>query len=203
MARKSTFNLLDLRTFLIKEQVAFLRKYDVYDIFDPESGEQVGTATEIVGGFTQFLRFLVSKKLMSIQVDLVDKNDMLVFRIRKPFGFFRERVDVYDSNDELIGYFKSKILSLTGGFYVFNRKDKQVAEIKGKWVGFEFTFLDNEGQELGKVTKKWAGLAKEMFTSADNYIVSISEDLDEDPDAKCLLLAAAIAIDVVYYENQG
>jgi len=28
------------------------------------------------------------------------------------------------------------------------------------------------GQEVGKITKQWAGYAKEMFTSADNFGVT-------------------------------
>ena len=77
------------------------------------------------------------------------------------------------------------------------------AEVKGDWVGWNFRFLGPEKEELGLVTKKWAGLGKELFTSADNYIVSIDDSLEDQPVAKMLLLAAALAIDIVYYEHQG
>ena len=60
-----------------------------------------------------------------------------------------------------------------------------------------------DGIELGQVTKKWAGIGNELFTSADNYIVSIDDRLADQPVARTLLLAAALAIDIVYKEAKG
>jgi uncharacterized protein YxjI len=54
--------------------------------------------------------------------------------------------------------------------------------------------------ELAHVTKKWAGLGKEMFTSADNYVLDISKDLPPDSAARMLILAAVMCIDMVLKE---
>ncbi len=51
-----------------------------------------------------------------------------------------------------------------------------------------------------QLTKKWAGLGKELFTSADNYIISLKNLSGASPVASALLLAAGLAIDVVYKE---
>jgi hypothetical protein len=51
------------------------------------------------------------------------------------------------------------------------------------------------------VTKQWAGLGKELFTSADNYVIALDERLPVAPEAAALLLAAGLAIDTVYNEN--
>ena len=48
---------------------------------------------------------------------------------------------------------------------------------------------------------KWGGMAKELFTSADTYIVSLSEQTAESRIATILLLAAALAIDIVFKET--
>ena len=71
-----------------------------------------------------------------------------------------------------IGLFKSKLFSLGGGFHVLDEAEQPVAEIKGDWKGWNFRFLTPDGTEIGKVTKKWAGIGKELFTSADNYMIS-------------------------------
>lgn len=196
--------MLDRQHFLIKEQVGFMKTTDTYDIFDPETGEQIGMAKEDPGQLVSVLRWIINKKLMPTKVFVREHPEgALVFMIKKPVGFFRQTVEVYDSQGEKVGYFKSKILSIGGGFYVYDRDDQQFAEVKGKWTGWEFRFLTPEGHEMGKVTKKWAGVLKELFTSADNYVVSISDDLADQPIAKILLLAATIAIDTVYYEQGG
>jgi uncharacterized protein YxjI len=196
--------MLELQNYLVKEQVTLLKTTDTYDIFDPESGEQVGVAKENPGALISTLRWFISKKLMPTKVEVREHPEgSLVFTIRKPVALFRETVEVYDAEDRKIGYFKSKLFAIGGGFYVYDKNDKQFAEVKGKWTGWEFTFLTPDGVEMGRVTKKWAGALRELFTSADNYVVSISDDLAEQPIAKMLLLAATLAIDIVYYERNG
>ncbi len=194
--------MLELQNYLIKEQVALLKTTDTYDIFDPETGTQVGQAKEVIGTFASLMRLIIGKKMMSTKVEVREHPEgSLVFVIKKPVAFFRSIVEVYDAQGEKLGYFKSKILSIGGGFWVYDKEDKQFAEVKGNWSGWEFRFLTPEGVELGQVSKKWAGILKELFTSADNYVVSVSPHLAEQPIAKMLLLAAALAIDIVYYEE--
>jgi len=100
-----------------------------------------------------------------------------------------------------LGYFKSKLLSFGGGFNVFDAKEQQVAEVKGDWKGWNFRFLNKSGREIGTVTKKWAGLGKELFTSADNYIIALNDLTGTSPDASVLLLAAGVSIDIVFKEK--
>jgi uncharacterized protein YxjI len=54
--------------------------------------------------------------------------------------------------------------------------------------------------EVGLVTKKWAGIGKEMFTSADNYILEIKDKVEKDSPLRLLILAAVICIDMVIKE---
>ena len=196
--------MLELQNYLVKEQVTFLKTVDTYDIFDPESGKQVGVAKEVPGALISTLRWFISKKLMPTKVEVREHPEgSLVFTIKKPVALFRETVEVYDAEGHKVGHFKSKIFSICGGFYVYDKNDSQFAEVRGKWTGWEFEFVTPEGHNMGRVTKKWAGALKELFTKADTYVVSIADDLAEQPIAKMLLLAATIAIDVVYYEQGG
>ena len=54
--------------------------------------------------------------------------------------------------------------------------------------------------ELASVSKKWAGLGKELFTSADNYILQISDQVPADQPVRQLILAAVMCIDLVLKE---
>lgn len=193
--------MLELQRFFVKEQVALLRTTDIYDIYDPDTQQQVGTARETVGTLVQLMRWFIHKGLMPTTVQVRDRQEQLVFSIRRPMQLLRARVEVRNADHELLGYFKSKLFSLGGGFWVYDNHDRQFAEVKGDWKGWNFRFLTPDGVELGLVTKKWAGLGKEMFTSADSYIVAINDGLSDQPVAKTLLLAAALAIDIVYKEH--
>jgi uncharacterized protein YxjI len=195
---------LDLSEFIVKEHVGFLKLTDTFDIYDAKTSQPVALARETPGTFIKFLRLIVNKQLLPTQVTVTqgDENGPLLFRIKRGFTLFRSKVMVEDAGGSVLGYFKSKILSIGGGFWVYDVKDQQWAEIKGDWKGWNFKFLGPDGRELGLVTKKWGGLAKELFTSADTYAVSLSESLAGNRSAKILLIAAALAIDVVYKEGK-
>jgi uncharacterized protein YxjI len=205
MRRRS---VLQHNKFLIREKVKILSAVQSYDIIEPESGNLLGTAQENIGVLTQMLRWVMSKQLLPTRLDVREKpDDSLVFSLRRGWYLFRSRVEVLDSQGELIGYFKSKVLTISGGFHVYDKNDKHFAEVKGKWVGFNYRFLSPDGAvEMGRVTKKLGmlGVIKEMSTSADTFGVEVSEDLADEPMAKMLILAACLAIDLIYKsESRG
>ena len=61
---------------------------------------------------------------------------------------------------------------------------------------FEYIFQNYEKT----FTKKWSGIGKEMFTSADNYILEIKDAVDKADPLRLLIFAAIICIDMVFKE---
>lgn len=195
--------MLDRTKYLVKEHVGMLKLVDAYDIFDAESGEKLGVAKEEINTFFQLLRLIVNKQLMPTTVVLRDDSEQPVLTIHRGVAFLRSKVTVADGEGNPLGYFKSKLFSIGGGFDVFNMSNQPVAEVKGDWKGWNFKFKTSSGQEIGTVTKQWAGMAKELFTSADNYVIALADDTASNPSLAALLLAAGIAIDTVYKENKS
>jgi len=194
---------LNRRQFVVKEHVGMLKLADVFDIYDAESQAKVALARETPGGLIFFLRFLLKKQMLPNEVTVTqnDENGPLLFKIKKPLTLLRSQVWVEDASGRRLGYFKSKLFSFGGGFFVYDPGDQQLAELKGDWKGWNFKFLAGDGKELGLVTKQWGGLAKELFTSADTYAVSIHDGPTATPDMTILMLAAALAVDIVYKEK--
>ena len=194
--------MLDYQRYFVREHVAVLKTTDTYDIYDADGGAKVGTAREAVSGTVAALRWFVSKKLMPTRIEVREPPDgSLVFTISRGWYLFRAHVEVRDAQGELVGTFRSKLVTIGGGFWVYDKHGNEFAEVKGSWTGFHFRFLTPDGIELGEVSKKFEGLGKELFTSADSYLVTISDELAEQPLAKMLLLAAALAIDIVFKES--
>jgi len=119
--------------------------------------------------------------------------------LTRGFTFLRSKVEVLDGTGTKIGYLRSKLFTLGGGFLVFSADDQLFAEVKGDWKGWNFRLVDATGREMGIVTKKWAGLGKELFTNADQYRIQVTEG----GSSNALILAAALAIDIVFKEKQG
>lgn len=200
--------MLERNKFVIKERVKIISAVQSYDILDAESGEVVGVAEEKIGVLTQLLRWVMSKQFLPTRLEVREKpDDSLVFSIRRGWYLFRSRVEVLDAQDQLVGYFKSKFLTISGGFHVYDKDGHHFAEVKGKLFGWNYRFLTPDGKvEMGQVSKKLgaAGILKEMFTSADTFGVEVNPDLADQPMAKMLILAATLAIDLIYKsESRG
>jgi uncharacterized protein YxjI len=197
--------MLNRTTYFIREHVGMLKLSDTYDILDPESSAQLGIAKEKPGALVHVLRFFLNKSLLPTAVHVYEGNDptdesKLKFSIRRGITFLRSKVNIHDSSGQSVGYFKSKLFSIGGAFHVFDAHDNQVAFVKGDWKGWNFSFKDNADREIGRITKKWAGAGKELFTSADNYMLSLNEG--HSPEKATLLLAAALAVDTIYKESK-
>lgn len=191
--------MLDKTNYLVKEHVGVLKLSGTYDIIDPQTQAQLGVAQERLGFLLHALRLVIDKRMLPTTVAIAEKVDgPAVLTIKRGLTLLRSRIDILDRSGQSIGYFKSKLFSLGGGFYVYDTRDQLVAEVKGDWKGWNFKFIDANGQEVGTVSKKWAGFGKELFTSADNYMISITEGFKGQAG---LLLAAGLAIDIVFKEG--
>ena len=191
------------RRFLVKQQVAFGRMTDAYDILDPETGAVIGHAAEEPSGWALVARLFLEKAYLPTRVNVYDREAAgPVLTLSKASGFFGQQVEVeVDSGGERLGMFQSKLCTVGGGFYVYDAAGGRVAEVKGDWGGWNFQYLTEGGDEIGVVTKQWAGLGRELFTCADTYMVDVTAP-DAGPNAAALLLAAGLSIDLVYKEGR-
>jgi len=191
---------LQKNLFLVKEHVGMFKASSNYDVFDLESGEELMMCREPnLGFFTKMLRFTDYKRMTPFDVHITDFDGEPILRVQRGISIFLSKVDVLDEEDEIVGGFKQKFFSLGGAFNVLNADDEEVCTLKGKWTGWEFKF-EHEGRELANVTKKWRGIGTELFTSADNYVLSISDEVPPTNPIRYLILGAVLCIDMVLKE---
>ena len=122
-----------------------------------------------------------------------------VLTVKRGVSIFLSTVEVLDENDVVVGYFKQKFFSIGGKFNVLNSNNEVISVLKGKWTSWDFKFVNNEN-EYAHVSKKWAGIGKELFTSADNYMLEIFNNVGPNDPMRILILAAVLSIDMVLKE---
>lgn len=191
---------LNRNIFLIKEHVGMFKAANNFDIYDPDSGRLIlECREEKLGILTKILRFTDYKRYtpFDIQIRIPDGKQLL--RVKRGISFILSRVEVLDEFDQPIGGFKQKFFSIGGAFNVLDKNERIVCELKGKWTGWDFKFINGD-IEYAHVTKKWAGIGRELFTSADNYILQISETVPKGDISRQLILAAVMCIDMVLKE---
>ncbi|MCA9148571.1 MAG: oxidoreductase [Planctomycetales bacterium] len=192
--------VLNRNVYLVKEHVGMFKAASNYDVFDPESGQPLLFCREDrLGFFTKMFRFTDYKRMTPFHLDITTPEGDPVVSVKRPLSLFLSKVDVLDENEQRVGGFKQKLFSIGGAFDVLGASDQKLCHLKGKWTSWEFKFI-SDNCELATVTKKWAGLGKELFTSADNYVLQISDEVPLDNPLRMLIVSAVFCIDLVLKE---
>jgi len=191
---------LNHNVFLVKEHVGMFKAARNFDIFDPESKQKIlECREERLGMFTKMLRFTDYKRMTPFDVRIKSPDGVTLVRVTRGVSFFMSHVKVLDEHDRVVGGFKQKFFSIGGRFTVLDAQDQPVCTLQGNWTGWDFKFVAGT-TVLAQVSKKWAGLGKELFTSADNYMLTIADSVRPDDPRRRLLLAAVMSIDMVLKE---
>jgi uncharacterized protein YxjI len=165
---------LSRNLYLVKEHVGFFKAANNYDIIDPDTNQVILLCREErLGLLTKLFRFTDYKRLTPFEVIIRTPDGQPVLCVKRGLTLLVSKVDVLN--------------------------DQPLCTLKGNWTSWDFRFMAGE-QELARVSKKWAGLGKELFTSADNYVLSISEVVPADNPIRGLILAAVMCIDLVLKE---
>lgn len=193
--------VLNKNLFFVKEHVKIFKAANSFDVFDPETSEMIlQCREENLGFFTKMFRFTDYKRTTPFEIDIKTPNGQTILTVKRGVSFFLSTVQVLDERKQLIGMFKQKFLSIGGKFEVSDASERPLCMLKGKWTSWDFKFVSNDGKEFATVTKKWNGLGKELFTSADNYILQISSQVPADNPLRMLIMAAVMCIDLVLKE---
>jgi uncharacterized protein YxjI len=186
--------------FFIKEHVGIFKAANNYDIFDPQSRQKILECREPnLGFFSKLLRFTDYKRYTPFDVVVSTPEGQKVLSVKRGVSIFLSKVQVLDENDRLVGSFKQKLFSIGGKFDVLDAQEQVACTLKGKWTSWDFRFVQGN-TELAAVSKKWAGLGKELFTTADNYMLSIDPGVPASDSRRLLIVAAVMCIDMVLKE---
>jgi uncharacterized protein YxjI len=192
---------LNKNLFFVKEHVKIFKAANSFDILDPDSKQVVlQCREENLGFFTKMFRFTDYKRMTPFNMEIKSPEGQLILTVRRGISIFLSTVEVLDERNTVIGKFKQKLFSIGGKFEVLDASERPLCMLKGKWTSWDFKFVSNDGKEFATVTKKWSGLGKELFTSADNYVLQISSEVPADNPLRMLIMAAVMCIDLVLKE---
>jgi uncharacterized protein YxjI len=196
--------MLDRNKFVVNHKAAGFMSKDSFEIADADTGEVLAVATEKPRGFMgKLMAMMMGKESLPTTIEVRRKSDNgLEFAVRRK-GFFAPKIQTIDGEEQVIGSYKAKVFTLSGGFTVYDKDGKQFADLQGKMFSSEYKFKDPKGTvEIGSVSRTWGGLAKSMFSGTGTYAVEFGPDFASDQPAKMLLLGAAIAIDTLFKKKE-
>ena len=199
-------NFFSFDDYLIDEKMSVLKFTNAYRVFNGK-GEDIGAVQqEKISGGAKAARLLLGRQVKGLQafkLDILDANGSVVAAISRGGaggGLKGMRViTIYDGSGKQIGTLEFPGFSWTPKMEILDVNRNLIGRIAGDWRGWNFTITDTKDNVIGNVNKKWNGLMKEAFTSADKYRVSISPHTTGTN--RVAILAAAITLDMVLHEN--
>ena len=193
--------ILNKNHLFIKEHTGIFKAANNYDIFDMETKEPLMECREPnLGIFTKIFRFTKYKAMTPFDI-YISTNGFTVVNIKRGVTFFRSVVAVYDETGPHVGSLRKIFKLFKPSFEMLSPSGEKLGELTGNFVGWEFALTTTDGQELAKVSKKWAGIGKELFTTADNYACIINDSVRANDPIRVMILASVMCIDMVLKER--
>lgn len=188
-------------TYFIDEKVNFFRFANAYKIYN-ENGDQLGQVEQKLSLGAKILRFLINKSILPYKFDIVNVNGTVEATVQRGWTFWMTKTNILDASGNLVGKVRQKFAFLNATFIIETTEGQEIARIVGDWKAWNFVITDNTGTEIGSITKKWNGVMKEVFTSADKYIVDLIPAYNNDSTQKMIVLTTAITIDMVLKDGK-
>lgn len=170
-------------------------------IIRDKSSRQLFTAQEESQSSLAWLVRIFLSSMRPFKVRIANNFGATQFWLDRPFRFMFHKLDILDGKSSLIGTVQKRFSFFRRIYTIYNEAGMEEFALFGPILKPWTFFIHREGEELGSITKKWSGLLKETFSSADNFGATFPENLTSKQ--KSLLLGAMILIDFVHFERKG
>ncbi|XP_061525041.1 phospholipid scramblase 2-like [Phycodurus eques] len=153
--------------------------------------------------------------LRSFDMKIKDNADREVIRLIRPFRCVScwcpcclQEMEVQAPPGTTVGFVKQDWHPFVPRFSIQGPNKETLMKLEGPCfacnccgdVNFELSGKDG-GEPIGRISKQWSGLLKEVFTDTDNF--GIQFPLDMDVKMKAVLLGACFLIDFMFFEKVG
>lgn len=188
---------------VVNQKAKVIELSNEYAISD-QHGNQIGavrqvgqsTAKKVIRAFASVDQFMTHK------LQVIDHHGHVRLQLTRPAKVMKSKLIVQDGSGVEIGQIvqENMLGKIRFGLMV---GEARIGAINGEnWMAWNWHIADQEGTEIARITKTYGGLAKAMFTTADNFVVQIHRPL-EDP-LRSLVVAAAVSIDTALkQDNRG
>ncbi|MEV7324876.1 phospholipid scramblase-related protein [Streptomyces sp. NPDC093970] len=185
---------------VVNQKAKLIELTNEYKVMD-QHGTEIGSVVEVgQSALKKILRFVSSlDQYMTHRLEIRDAQGQPQLLLTRPAKIFKSRVIVTRPDGSQVGEIvqqnmigKINFAMMAGG--------QKVGAIKAEnWRAWNFAIVDHADQEVARITKTWEGLAKTLFTTADNYVLQIHHQLPEP--LRSLVVATALTVDTALKQD--
>ena len=185
---------------VVNQKAKLIELSNQYTVFD-QHGAVIASVNQVGQSTARKVIRLVSSldQFLTTRLDITDSDGRVILRLTRPGKIVKSTVIVSDGNDVEIGRIiqQNAIGKIN---FALESGGQRLGTIKAEnWRAWNFSITDAADREIARVTKTWEGLAKTMFTTADNYVLQISERAPEPLNS--LVVASALSIDTALKQD--
>ncbi|MGW4385212.1 phospholipid scramblase-related protein [Streptomyces sp. NPDC004685] len=185
---------------VVNQKAKLIELTNEYTVMD-QNGGQIGSVVQ-VGQSTlkKVARFVSSlDQFMTHKLEIRDAYGQPQLVMTRPAKFMKSRVVVERPDGSPVGEIVQQNMIGKINFGI-NVNGQQIGAIKAEnWRAWNFSIVDHADNEVARITKTWEGLAKTMFTTADNYVLQIHYQLPEP--LLSLVVATALTVDTALKQD--
>jgi len=193
--------LLDHNRVVINQKAKLIELVNEYKIRD-ENGAEIGVVRqEGQSQLKKLARFVSSlDQFMTHRLAAYDASGAKVLELVRPRKIVKSAVEVSDGAGAPVGTIRQENVFGKIRFGLHDPAGRKLGEIRAEnWRAWNFTVVDERGAEVGRITKTWEGLAKTLFTTADDYLFEVSPSLSGP--LRLLAFASAVGIDTALKQD--
>ena len=185
---------------VVNQKAKIIELNNQYSVFD-QHGTRIAAVNQVGQSTARKVIRLVSSldQFLTTRLDITDTDGRVVLRLTRPGKIIKSTVIVSDGNDREIGRIVQQ--NAIGKInFSLEADGQQLGMIRAEnWRAWNFSIVDATETEIARVTKTWEGLAKTMFTTADNYVLQITRRAAEPLNS--LVVASALSIDTALKQD--
>jgi uncharacterized protein YxjI len=193
--------LLDRNVLVIEQKPKFVELTNEYRVLD-ETGNEIGVIRQEGQSKTRKLLRLVSSvdQFLTHRVSMYDAAGAKVFDLVRPAKVFKSRLQVFDGMGTERGWIVQDNVVGKKHFSLLGSGGESLGSIDAEnWRSWDFAIEDAGGREVGRITKRWAGILREGFTTADRYLLHIAAEVPTD--LRLLMFASAAGVDTALKQD--
>jgi hypothetical protein len=185
---------------VVNQKAKLIEVTNQYSVYD-QHGTQIASVSEVgQSALKKVVRVLGDvDQYLTHRLEVRDMSAVPVLQITRPAKLLKSKVIVEKPGVGEVGRLVQ--LNAIGKIrFGLMAGDQQVGELRAEnWRAWDFAINDASGTEVARIKKTFEGLAKTMFTTADNYVIRIHRPL-EDP-LLSLVVASALTVDTALKQD--
>lgn len=192
-------SLYDQSVLVVNQKTKLIELTNEYEVYDAH-GQQIGAVVQVGQSTLKKAVRLVSNldQFLTHRLEVRDATGVVLV-LTRPAKFVKSRVQVARGDGFPIGEIvQANVFGKIRFDLVAN--GQVVGAIQAEnWRAWDFAIVDSAGTEVARITKRWEGLARTLFTTADKYVVHVHFKLPE-PLAS-MVIAAALTVDTALKQD--